>query len=331
MRIRESTTKVGGNEMRSFLKMAMGALLAATALAAQAQAQSLVMGAGQQGSQNYGVNTALAAVLSESGIDINLESYGGSGSILPLLNSGDTDLWAGGAPDVTGAIEGAEYFGGTKLENVRIIARLFSTPIGIFVKADAPINSAEDIKGKSFPWGFTAQPSQQIDSGAILANLGLSIDDMKPVLVPSVGAGGDEYMAGNIEVGFFALRAGKMQEIDASVGGIRFLDLDDSAEALARLKAVSPTAELMKVGPEDKIVGVSEELDVYAFNQVLSVNADMPADVVEKIIMALYNNPDKVRAARINQDFDPQKMANDITGLPWHPAALEVYSKLGLR
>ncbi|MCT7373783.1 TAXI family TRAP transporter solute-binding subunit [Chelativorans salis] len=317
--------------MKPLLKKLLGSLVVVAAMAVPALGQSLVMGAGQQGSQNYGVNTALAAVLSESGLDINLESYGGSGSILPLLNSGEIDLWAGGAPDVTGAIVGAEYFGGTKMENVRIIARLFSTPIGIFVAADSPINSPEDIKGKTFGWGFTAQPSLKTDSGAILANLGLSIDDMQPVLVPSVSAGGDEYMAGNIEVGFFALRAGKMKEIDASVGGIRFLNLDPSDEAVARLKEVSPTSEIMQVGPEDNIVGVSEELNVYAFNQVLSVNADTPDDVVEKIILALYENPDKVRAARINQDFDPQNMADDVTGLPWHPAALEVYSRLGLR
>jgi TRAP transporter TAXI family solute receptor len=322
---------MGGNNMKILSKMLLGSLLAVAPLAGPAQGQSLIMGAGQQGSQNYGVNAALAAVLSESGFEIKLESYGGSGSILPLVNAGDTDLWAGGAPDVTGAIEGAQYFGGVKLENVRIIARLFSTPIGLFVKANSPINSPEDMKGKTFGWGYTAQPSLQTDSGAMLANLGLSIDDMQPVLVPSVSAGGDEFTAGNIEVGFFALRAGKLQEIDASVGGIRFLNLDPGDEAVARLKEVSPTADIMQVGPADKIVGVSEELNVYAFNQVLAVHADMPDELVEKIIMALHENADKVRAARITQDFDPQKMAKDVTGLPWHPAALEVYSKLGLR
>ncbi|ASP23682.1 NMT1-like family protein (plasmid) [Antarctobacter heliothermus] len=317
--------------MNGITKIVTSAALGLLLSAAPGLSQQIVMGTGQQGSQNYGVNTGIAAVLSDNGFNISLESYGGSGSVLPLLNAGDIDVWAGGAPDLTAATEGSEYFGGMKLEDVRIVARLFGTPIGFFVKRDSGMETPADIKGKTIAWGFTSQPTLQSDVGAMLANLGLSIDDMKSVLVPSVGAGGDEFMTGNIDVGFFAIRAGKMKEIDASVGGVRFLDMDPSDAAVARMKEVVRSSDIMQVKGGEGTTGVAEDLDVYAFNQVLAVRADLPDEIVEKLIMALHDNPDAVRASKINADFDPTDMARDVTGLPWHPAAIATFQKLGLK
>lgn len=307
------------------------AVLGLTLLGAPAFSQSIVVGAGQQGSQNYGINTGLAAVLSNNGFDVSLESYGGSGTILPLLNSGEIDVWAGGSSDVTEALNGSELFGGMKQENLSLAMRLFSTPIGLYVRMGSDIRTPEDMKGKTIPWGYTSQPSLQADVAAMLANMGLSIDDMKPVLVPSVGAGGDEFISGNVEVGMFAMRAGKMKEIAASVDGIRWLPFDNSEEAVARQKEIVITSDVMSLKAGDSSVGVEEDINVYAFNQVLVVRQDLPAETIAKIITTLYQNADMVREAQINADFDPSDIARDVTGLPWHPAALETFSELGLR
>ena len=50
---------------------------------------------------------------------------------------------------------------------------------------------------------------------------GLTEADVKPVLVPNVVRGADDFVAGALDVFFFAFGAPKLREVDATVAGIR--------------------------------------------------------------------------------------------------------------
>ena len=170
--------------MTQHLKIALVAAGLVAGLATAAGAQTVNMGAGQQGSRNYATNSAVASLLTENGMTVRLESYGGSGAFLPLINAGDLDLVAVPAADFYDAYTGGDVFGGMAQDNLRIVAALVPAPTGIFVRADSDIASIEDIAGHTIGYGYTSQPTIRNDIDALLANAGLSIDDMEQVLVP---------------------------------------------------------------------------------------------------------------------------------------------------
>ena len=95
--------------MRRFLFASTLALIVAGA--APAGAQSLGIAAGQQGSNNFASNAAIAKVLSEEGkFNTRLQSYGGAGLFMPLINEGSMDVAATTAPEVSDAALGKGAF-----------------------------------------------------------------------------------------------------------------------------------------------------------------------------------------------------------------------------
>ena len=61
----------------------------------------------------------------------------------------------------------------------------------------------------------------------MLATAGLTEADVKAVLVPNVVRSADEFMAGNADMFYFAFGGPKVREADATVGGIRALEIDE--------------------------------------------------------------------------------------------------------
>ena len=67
--------------------------------------------------------------------------------------------------------------------------------------------------------------------------------------VPHVVRGADDFMQGKVEAATFAVGAGKVAEVNAKVGGIRFLDMPNTPEALARLHEVMPRGLFHMLNP----------------------------------------------------------------------------------
>ena len=90
-----------------------------------------------------------------------------------------------------------------------------------------------DLKGKRVALGYSAMRTIDLLT-AMLATAGLTEKDVKPVLVPNVVRGADDFASGAADMFFFAFGAPKVREVDASVGGIRVLDIDEKGMAAAR-------------------------------------------------------------------------------------------------
>ena len=68
----------------------------------------------------------------------------------------------------------------------------------------------------------------------MLATAGLTEADVKPVLVPNVVRSADDFVAGTADMFFFAFGGPKVREADATVGGIRALEIRTSGMPAAR-------------------------------------------------------------------------------------------------
>ncbi len=306
--------------------IALGVPITATAQ------QALGMGAGAQGSQNYAVNGALTGFLSERlGLDLRLQSFGGSGASMPLINNGRLDLQGIVSPDVlAGALALEPFEGMPQMENLRLIAALGPSFYGFFVNADSPHRSVSDIAGERITYGYTAQPTLRLQVDGILANGGLTPDQMEQVLVPSVPRGADDFIAGQADVVFFAMRAGKVQEADAAVG-IRWLQLSTDPEAEAAMQRWTPGSYVQVVEPGPGILGMTEPTAMMAYDYWLVAGAHVSDDVIYDITRTLAENTTDVQGLLGTlSGFTTDVMVPADPGIPYHAGAERFYREAGL-
>ena len=307
----------------------LAAALATILIAPAAQAQQLGIGTMGQGTSGYSIGTAIARVLSEEGIDALVQPSAGTSAYLPLIDMGELDLGIANAIEVGAAVKGTGDFEGRALENVAPAARLYPFRVGIFVRDDSDIETVEDLAGKTVTYGFTSQVTINDVVDAILAAGGLEPDDIQQGMVPNVVRGADDFASGRVDGAFFAVGSGKVTEVDASVGGLRFLPLPDTEDAVARLREVVPQAYIDTIEPREGLAGVDEPMPVMAYDYMLVVGAHVPDETVAEIVTALRDNKEAlVESFAAFRDMDPEEMYVDI-GVPYHPGAQQLLNTDG--
>ena len=98
-----------------------------------------------------------------------------------------------------------------------------------------PIKSIADLKGKIMPWGYNAQTTGRILQRGRVGVQGLTMNDVKTVPTRSLFAGVDLLGEGKVEARhhFCWHRSGTQANVRlASRGGVRFINMDASPEAV---------------------------------------------------------------------------------------------------
>ncbi len=145
-----------------------------------------------------------------------------------------------------------------------------------------------------------------------------------PVLVPNVVRGADDFVAGAADMFFFAFGAPKVREVDATVGGIRVLEIDGSRHG-RREQALS--RGLSAAGaPGPFFVGVEKPQDVYSFDNLLFTNAKVKDDVIYKIIEAMAKHKEELIVVQpALREFTPEGLYKT-SRVPYHPGALKYFA-----
>ena len=305
--------------------------LIAYVMAASAHAQPVGIGTMGQGTLGYSIGAAIAAVLQEkAGIQVRIQPAAGTSAYLPLIDSGELDFGIANIIEARGSIEGLESLGGRKLPNLRFASVLFPFRVALFVRKDGPINSIAELKGKRVSAGFRSQATIEEIVTGVLANGGLTMKDVTPILVPNVVRGADEFAAGKADAAFFAIGGAKVSEVDAAVGGVRFLPLDTAPAAVKRMTDLVPGAYVAEVQPRSGLAGIDKAIPVMAYDYVLLTGKHVPPEQVEKALKTLADNKAALVAAfAAFNDFDPKRMGLS-TGLPVHPGAESYFKAAGL-
>jgi TRAP transporter TAXI family solute receptor len=198
------------------------------------------------------------------------------------------------------------------------------------VKKDAPIRAIADLKGKRVTYGYTAQVTLKRVVDSILANGGIDASDIKTALVPNVIRGADDFAEGKADAGFFAIGAGKVSEVDKSVGGIRFLPLSDEPNALERMRKLFQYAYVAEVKPSPAYAGIASPTKLMAYDYLVLAGTHVKEDIVYRVAKTLYEQKAKlVDSLRAFEAFDVQKMYKPMPA-PFHAGALKFYKERGL-
>jgi TRAP transporter TAXI family solute receptor len=310
---------------------AIAAASAAAIFATSAQAQPIGISTSPQGTLTYAVGAAVAKVLNEKGgIQARVQPSSGTGAGMPLVESGEIDLGLANTLELYDAYNGVGTFDKRPNKNLRAIAVIFPIKVGLFVRNDSPIKSIKDMKGHSVAYGFTSQEIIKKTVDAMLATDGLSIKDLKPVMVPNLVRGVDELTGGRADITTFALGSGKVSEADAAVG-IRFVTLPNTPEALKGLKSEFRTAYIAKAEPSPRYAGVKEPIYTMQYDYTIFASDKVKPDVVKKIIDILASNKEALGSAHpLFKGMDIARMYNDIE-VPYHDGAKAYFAEKGIK
>jgi TRAP transporter TAXI family solute receptor len=300
-------------------------------LAGAASAQTVGYATGPQGTPTNATGSAIAKVVNEaSGLQTRAVPHTSNEVSLAPLNRGQVDFAIANGDIAHAAINGVDVFQGRKHENIRIVTRLFPLNLGIIVRKDSGIRTAADLKGKCYPVGFTAQKGQVKVATALLANAGLTYNDVKGNPVPNTSRGNEDFSQGKCDSAMMALGAARLKQTEAQVGGVRILPIDASPEGMARIKKLVPYAYpyRLKAGA---VPGADVETPIMSYDIILVASSHTKDDVVYNTVKAMLGGKDKLRAVTpILRDFAPDKMHTNSEGLPYHPGALKFYKEAGV-
>jgi len=308
----------------------LAGVAAATVLAlaaAPAGAQTYGFATMQPGTLNHTTASAIAKVLKEkAGLNVLVQPAAGDTVIIPMVNRGEVEIGIANTPELHSAWEGQGP--GGRPRDLRVIATAHPLRAAFFVRKDAPMKSVADLKGKRVAMGYSAMRALDGLSRAMLAAGGLTERDVSPVRVPNVARSADDFVAGSADMFFFAFGAPKVREVDATVGGIRVLEVPEAGMPEAR--KIMPSGYLSDAAPGPVFVGIDKPMKVYTFDNVLITSAKASDDFVYKVLKTLEeNHADLVTVQPVLREFSAAAGYKKYE-IPYHPGALRYFKERNL-
>jgi len=317
--------------LRSVAALA-ASIATAALLSGAAAAQPVAISTLPPGAINNVQAQAVAKVVQEnSPLQMRIVTFNSPAAIMGAAQNKQADFAFTSNDEAGTAIRGTEEHEGKPMSDLRVAASIFPFKVGVAVRKDSGINSIADLKGKRMATGWQGFKQGIPLFNALLATEGLSLDDAEAVPATNLLRAADDFKAGKTDAFMFAVGAPKVAEIDSAVGGIKFLPLDDSAEAQARMGAVRPEYHVAEQKPLPHLVGVDGPTNLMEYYIVLLTNKDVPDDVVYETVKALYNNKDGLVAGHPSFNaFTAEGMADKQPGMEFHPGAIKFFKEAGI-
>jgi TRAP transporter TAXI family solute receptor len=297
-------------------RTALAAIAAVTLTATAAWSQAYGIYSMPPGTLSHTTASAIAKVLKEKGsMNMLVQPTTGETTLLPLLARGEGDLGIANIFETEIAVKA--------YPDLRVVGSLHSLRGAFWVRKDSPMKTIADLKGKRVVMGFSAMKTIDPMIKALLATGGLTEGDVKPVLVPNVVRGAEDFASGAADMFFFAFGAAKVREVDATVGGIRALVVPKAG--LAAAQKILPEGYLTPAQPSPFFVGVEQPMDVYTWDNMLLTNAKVKDEVIYKMIEVMEaNKSELVTVQPALRDFDAKKLYKTYN-IPYHPGALKYF------
>jgi TRAP transporter TAXI family solute receptor len=197
---------------------------------------------------------------------------------------------------------------------------------------NSPYKTLADLKGVRMPSEFTAQSTIRFVQDTVLANAGLATKDMKGVPVRDYVQGMRLLGEKRVDAALMGVGAAQAQEVNAklqSEGGIRFLNLVDSPDAVKRMHQIMPAYPYVQQ-PSSAIPGVKEGGATLMTYSAFIVSSSHVADaVVYDIAKVVHENAKELAASHgALRRFNPGRMVEQHK-VEWHPGAIKFYKEIG--
>ncbi|MGE0847519.1 MAG: TAXI family TRAP transporter solute-binding subunit [Flavobacteriaceae bacterium] len=294
-----------------------------TMLAGAASAQNILIKTGPTGGVWYPVAAGLASVLQEkAGMNVTVQTGGGVSNALSVA-SNEGQLGFTTSSVVKKIYEGMD--GRPPAKDLRIFGILYNQYYTLSVRADSPVKSIPDLKGRGLVTQRTGSSTEQITRDVLEAN-GLSYADLNTMnFAGNVGDAVNQVRDGQVD-GFSALiahPASYLLELSSSVD-VRIVPLEQAVIEKLADKGYTPIKLKAGIYP-----WLKEDVPTVNSPVMLVTSAAVPDDVVYAMAKAFFENHDTlVNVHQVLAEFVPENAAASPL-IPIHPGALKYYKEVG--
>ena len=203
---------------------------------------------------------------------------------------------------------GIDVFDGNPVENLRGVATLYPETIHVITLADSGIETITDLEGKIINTGDLGSGTQ-VNALQILDAVGVS-DFTEQNAGFSTAA--DQLKNGDVDAAFTVggWPVGAIEEI-ATTNQIRIVEVSGDAR-----QSIKDSASWFA---DDTIpAGTYKDVDTVSVQAMIATHADVPADTVETITAAIFDNADQIG---LKTEFISKDTAQDGMSIELHPGA----------
>lgn len=319
-------------QFKSYARMAVG-LVSSASLGLAVASGTMSLATNPQGSAYYAVGSAVSSLVTQEDVArLLVQPTSGSSENVVLLNQGDVEFAILNTVELAWAQSGDVIFDGRRHEDLRLVSALFQFPIGIAVPANSDIHTLADLKGKRMPSGYASHLTIRYIQDAILNTAGLTSDDMQGLPVANYVQGMDMLGQGRVDAAVVGPTSGKAREIDSQLarqGGIRFIPIENTDEALKLMQDVFPGAQHRVLSKASELPGVTDDVNVMSWSGFLATNVNVPENVVYEITKTISENTGTLAEATPTlRQLTPDNML-ERHPVDYHPGAERYYREAG--
>jgi len=289
----------------------------------------LTMATGSTGGTYFPLGGAMAGVWNDNLDDVRIgtQSSGASVENLRLLHAGEVQLVMAVNGVGTNAIAGEGPFEEDGPLDFAFLGNVYGEVTQIVARADAGINSIEDMAGKRIQIGPPGSGTE-VAARTILETAGVDPDNDIEVFQDGFGDAADALRDGTVDAAFgiLALPAGSIEDV-ARTTDLTFVSI--TGDLLDTLLGNDETLSALEVEPEtypgqdDTVTWVTNWATLYA-------PSDMDEDLVYDIVRVLYEENESIAAAHVvGRQIQIDTALDGLSGIPIHPGAERYYEEVG--
>jgi len=296
-------------------------------LHAAAAQKDVVIGTHEAGSRFYVWGAGFANLITKfSKYNGKVMAVAGSGVWLPMMENGEVDLGVASFYTLWLARHGKGKY--TKPYDIRLVQGGSGINIGLYVRKESPIRTRAEARGKKMGTGYAGSPNIYAYITAEIANAGLSWKDVDGIPRTTLYAGQREDVTEKrLEVFCASVGSSITRELNAAIG-IRFLGLDPSPEAMAKMRKVYPVV-ITKVKPGAP--GILEPMWLTYLPSYIVAYGKVSDTVIYDVSKAMWENHKEL--ARIEpklKRWTSDKFVTPQAVIPYHDGAIKFYKEKGV-
>jgi len=286
----------------------------------------LILSTGGTAGTYYPFGGAMARIWNTKipGMNVTAQTTGASAENIRLVNKKEAELALVQSDTLDFAYNAKESFK-EAIKSMSTIAVLYPEIIQVVVRADSPIKSIADLKGKKVGVGAPGSGTEA-NFRQLMDIYGLAKNDINNQYL-SFSESAEAFKDRHIDA--FIVTAGipNAAIMDISTQHeVRILGIP--ADMASKLTGKYPFLAAVKV-PANTYKNQTQEAATVAVNAVLIVSNDLSADVVYNLTKALFDNQAELATAHAKgKELNLQNAVKGVS-IPFHPGAMKYYKEKG--
>lgn len=313
----------------AFLAMATVALTVAHAI--PASAQTVALAADRPGTTFNTVGSGVAVVANKySGLHVIVRPYAGPAAYAPIVNSGEVALSVMSASSAYQAFSGRNEEK-TAYKNLRLVrAGSASLMLGFLVRKDGPIKTFADLKGKRVSSDFGGHLAIANSLKASLKIAGYTWKDVVAVPVAGANDGIDALVANRLDATWASLGQPRARQADTQIG-VRYLSVPNTPEAVKIYRQFAFPGARIGVVKKGAAPGIVEPTRLLSYDSYIVAGKGVPDAVITKLLEGLWKGTNELLPMHPSmRGYTREASVTDAPVIPYHPAAIAFYKKMGI-